>query len=135
MPIKQVNFEDYMKWFDTHNVVIKGQTSSTVQFTTTKATAEALLEKVTCVEDLKALPIVDKSAQAATKMTGTDPGADFESVFEYYIDDEGVVMIKCDGVIIGPAVSLEWEKEVEEEEFEAGWEKVEEERDEEWALV
>lgn len=128
MPIKQVNFEDYMKWFDKHTVVIKGQTSSTVQFTTTTATAQALLDKATGAEDIKAVHVADKSPSP-------EPGADFESVFEYYVDDEGVVMIKSDGFVIGPAVSLEWEKEVEEEELEAGWEKVEDERDEEWDLV
>lgn len=132
MPIKQVNFEDYMKWFDKHNVVIKGQTSSTVQFTTTNATAQALLDKATSPEDIKAVHIADKSPST---IAAAEPGADFESVFEYYVDDEGVVMIKCDGFIIGPAVSLEWEKEVEEEEFEAGWEKVEDAPDEEWDLV
>lgn len=77
-------------------------------------------------------------ARVVTKAEDTEmleAGADFESLFEYLVDDEGVVMIKCDGDTIGAAVSLDWEKEAEEDEFEARWEKVEGERDGEWNLV
>lgn len=43
--------------------------------------------------------------------------------------------IKSDGYAIGPAVWLNSEKEVEQNELQAGWETVEIERDEEWDLI
>lgn len=36
-------------------------------------------------------------------------------MFGYFVDDRGVVMIKCGGFTIGLAVSRDWEREVEEE--------------------
>lgn len=44
-------------------------------------------------------------------------------------------MIKCDRHTIGPAVSLDCEKEVEEDEFYDGWKKVACEADAKWDLV
>lgn len=45
MPIKPVSFEEYMKWYENHKVVGKGQTVSGVEFETTTTTAKALVEE------------------------------------------------------------------------------------------
>lgn len=44
-------------------------------------------------------------------------------------------MIKCNGHMIGPAATLDWEKEVEGDGFHTGWWKVGYEGDKEWDLV
>lgn len=140
MALKPVNFDDYLKWFDEHKVVVKAQTANGVEFKTTKATAKKLLEKVksasTTVEAPKNhLTVVNnyfgkdaKSSQQESKAyipgQSVNDGAEYEFLFEYFVSDDGVVMVKCDGFIIGPAVSLEWENEVEEEILESEWEKV-----------
>lgn len=45
MSTKPVDFETYVKWFDTHKVVIKAQSSRGVPFETSKAAGKTLLAK------------------------------------------------------------------------------------------
>lgn len=158
MPPKAVNFEDYIKWFNNHEVVVKGQTASGVKFETTNATGKALLKNAQ--DNAAAIAAATPSATAKKADTSlcyvpnhfgngftkqasepfdldfdvtepeSAPGADFEAVFEYVVDEQGDVMIKCDGHIVGPAVSVDWEREVEEEVVGDGGGD-----DEEWDLV
>lgn len=69
-----------------------------------------------------------------------EPEDGFERVFEYFVNDAGVVMVECGGEVIAPVVSVDWEQEVEDEveEEEEEWETVsdeEEEEEEEWVKV
>lgn len=127
MPPKPIDFDTYLKWFDTNKVVIKGQSSTRVEFKTTKAAGKALLQK--------AQNTAAGGTPKAQPVAHQEPAEDFEWVFEYFVDDRGDVMIKCAGYVIGPAVSLDWEKEVEEDVFDEEWEKVVGEKEEEWDLV
>lgn len=126
MPPKPIDFDTYLKWFETNKVVIKGQSATRVEFKTTKAAGKALLQKAknTAAGTSKAQPVALQ-----------EPVEDFECVFEYFVDDRGEVMIKCGGNVVGPAVSLDWEKEVEEDAFDEEWEKVRDEKEDEWDLV
>lgn len=133
MTIKPVKFEQYMHKFDNHKVVMKGQTASGINFKLTNAAVKAPLQKaksITGTLDLKlgaGLPIEENyfgnHVEIAEKVVVThslNADGDFESPFEYFVDDQGVVMIKCNGQTVGPAVSLDWEKEVEEDELDTG---------------
>lgn len=109
MALKPVNFDDYLKWFDEHKVVVKAQTANGVEFKTTIATAKKLLEKVksasTTVEAPKNhLTVVNNYFGKDAKSSQQESKA--------YIPEQSV------------NVSLEWENEVEEEILESEWEKV-----------
>lgn len=140
MTLKPVKFDDYLKWFDEHKVVVKAQTANGVKFKTPKATAKKLLEKVNTVSitaetseyHLTAVNNYfgkdNKSSEqelpANALEQSVNDAAEYECLFEYFVNDDGVVMVKCDGFVVGPAVSLEWENEVEEAIFESEWEDV-----------
>lgn len=139
-----------MKWFDTHEVVIKARGEQSV---TSKATGKELLQKTagpaepaTAVNTR--LQIVDNHFAKHNKdraeafglnivMVGYDgyeigPGASLareKGADEMDGEEEfgkGVVMIGYDGHEIGPGASLARENGVEGEEIDGGWEIVEE---------
>lgn len=127
--MQAVDFDDYLKWFNSHDVVIKGQTADG----TNKATASAPLGKIHIpaavvedkvetelhhVEDYFCETQNPTAADHTTQVDESDVG--YEFIVEYSVNGQGIVIATCNGYTVQPAVALNWEKEMEEDEDEFG---------------
>ncbi|KAL0639050.1 hypothetical protein Q9L58_001932 [Maublancomyces gigas] len=133
MAIKPVKFEQYMQWYDNHDVVMKGKTESGTKAETTKAAATAPLQ-------MAKLPAPDMELKPGTRIHMVQRktnnhivlGADghYEPPLKHSVDDQRVAIIESSRSTIGPTVSLE-----REDEFDTEWEKVGDEGEGEWVLL
>lgn len=116
---KPIDFDSYMHWFNAHKLVVQAQSAPVVHPQPTKA---ALIPAAT--GDPKQQPIAHP-----------EPEEGFEPVFEYFVSDASVVMVTCGGEVVGPAVSMDWEREVQDEVVEEEWEEMQDEEEEGWVEV
>lgn len=128
MPPKPIPFQQYLEWFDTHNVVINAQKNAPgQQLATSKAAAKELEQKAAVPATANTgLLIIESHFGTHEKKNQEAFGNndDFELLVGHVVDD-----------VTRSAGSQGKAKGVKAEEIDAGWEVVEREGDGEFELV
>lgn len=141
MAMKPVNFEEYLQWYNNHPLVSKAQKANRIKFSSTEAAAKKLLEMGGTstktandkgIEIETGIKIVNDyfRRDIKTVIVGGSDGQggpigeeeEFDFVLEYFVNNDGVVMLKCNGSTIGPAVPLQNENGVEDGGIGGQWE-------------